>query len=404
MILYLENNSIFSQNNYVVIPEYKFLNLNLNKIDYPNGSLNFKNLYSKFNKIINRQNANINIVHIGGSHIQADIFPNKVRSNLVLLSPNCTSGRGFIFPYSIANTNNPSNYTTSYQGIWNYEKNTSTNISKNIGLSGYVVSTSDSNANLSIKINNYDNILYEFNSLKLIVNQKNQIIPEITIQNKKFQPKYFDDEFSTYNFQFDDFYTNFSLNFSGFDSTCQDISISGIILENSKQAINYHSLGVNGASVSSFLKCVNLENDILLIKPDLVIFSIGINDAYNNNFDTTIFINQYSELINRILKSSPNCAILFTTNNDSFKKNTEEFIVNNNGIIAREAFFKLAKRFKGGVWDLFSIMGGIGSITEWEKAGLAKKDKIHFTNEGYNIIGNLLYNSLLNDILSAGVK
>ncbi len=404
MILYLENNSIFSQNNYVVIPEYKFLNLNLNKIDYPNGSLNFKNLYSKFNKIINRQNANINIVHIGGSHIQADIFPNKVRSNLVLLSPNCTSGRGFIFPYSIANTNNPSNYTTSYQGIWNYEKNTFSYISKNIGLSGYVVSTSDSNANLSIKINNYDNILYEFNSLKLIVNQKNQIIPEITIQNKKFQPKYFDDEFSTYNFQFDDFYTNFSLNFSGFDSTCQDISISGIILENSKQAINYHSLGVNGASVSSFLKCVNLENDILLIKPDLVIFSIGINDAYNNNFDTTIFINQYSELINRILKSSPNCAILFTTNNDSFKKNTEEFIVNNNGIIAREAFFKLAKRFKGGVWDLFSIMGGIGSITEWEKAGLAKKDKIHFTNEGYNIIGNLLYNSLLNDILSAGVK
>jgi len=404
MILYLENNSIFSQNNYVVIPEYKFLNLNLNKIDYPNGSLNFKNLYSKFNKIINGQNENINIVHIGGSHIQADIFPNKVRSNLVLLSPNCTSGRGFIFPYSIANTNNPSNYTTSYQGIWNYEKNTFSYISKNIGLSGYVVSTSDSNANLSIKINNYDNILYEFNSLKLIVNQKNQIIPEITIQNKKFQPKYFDDEFSTYNFQFDDFYTNFSLNFSGFDSTCQDISISGIILENSKQAINYHSLGVNGASVSSFLKCVNLENDILLIKPDLVIFSIGINDAYNNNFDTTIFINQYSELINRILKSSPNCAILFTTNNDSFKKNTEEFIVNNNGIIAREAFFKLAKRFKGGVWDLFSIMGGIGSITEWEKAGLAKKDKIHFTNEGYNIIGNLLYNSLLNDILSAGVK
>ena len=34
-------------------------------------------------------------------------------------------------------------------------------------------------------------------------------------------------------------------------------------------------------------------------------------------------------------------------------------------------------------------------MKKWEAAGLAKRDKIHFTDEGYVILGDLLYNALM---------
>ena len=34
-------------------------------------------------------------------------------------------------------------------------------------------------------------------------------------------------------------------------------------------------------------------------------------------------------------------------------------------------------------------------MKKWEAAGLAKLDKIHFTEEGYALVGDLLYNALM---------
>ena len=45
--------------------------------------------------------------------------------------------------------------------------------------------------------------------------------------------------------------------------------------------------------------------------------------------------------------------------------------------------------------DFFDIMGGLESMKKWEEAGLAKRDKIHFTEEGYAIIGDLMFNALM---------
>jgi lysophospholipase L1-like esterase len=34
-------------------------------------------------------------------------------------------------------------------------------------------------------------------------------------------------------------------------------------------------------------------------------------------------------------------------------------------------------------------------MQDWEKAGLAQKDKVHFTSIGYQLLGDLLYNALI---------
>ena len=42
-------------------------------------------------------------------------------------------------------------------------------------------------------------------------------------------------------------------------------------------------------------------------------------------------------------------------------------------------------------------MGGKDSVGRWRDAGLVKKDRLHFTPEGYVLLGDLLYNAIVDD-------
>ncbi|HEU4497482.1 MAG TPA: hypothetical protein VFR70_10560, partial [Flavobacterium sp.] len=62
-----------------------------------------KSFYEKLNRNRQSRSGKINIVHIGDSHIQADLMTNSIRKKLQQEFGN--GGRGFIFPYSLARTN-----------------------------------------------------------------------------------------------------------------------------------------------------------------------------------------------------------------------------------------------------------------------------------------------------------
>ena len=109
-----------------------------------------------------------------------------------------------------------------------------------------------------------------------------------------------------------------------------------------------------------------------------------------------MFKERYKALIARLKSVNPDCALLFVTNNDSYKRSRKRgYYVNQNGPKARQAFLELGRECGGGVWDQFEIMGGLESMKKWESAGLARKDKVHFTDDGYFLLGDLLYNALM---------
>ena len=91
----------------------------------------------------------INIVHIGDSHIQADMFTNVVRERLQAYFGN--GGYGFTFPYSIGKTNGTKRikYTTNID--WTAVRNIEKLSSVAIGLGGIALLTADSN--FYIKLN-----------------------------------------------------------------------------------------------------------------------------------------------------------------------------------------------------------------------------------------------------------
>ena len=176
------------------------------------------------------------------------------------------------------------------------------------------------------------------------------------------------------------------------DTIEKEFALYGVTLENQDPGICYHSIGVNGASVPSYLRCELFTKHLEIIKPDLVIFSVGINDAYDTQFTASNYEKNYDTLIKYFQTVSPNAALLFTTNNDSYFKRKYP---NKKAEDVRDVMKNLAAKYGGGVWDMYGLMGGLGSVRTWEKAGLAKKDKIHFTKAGYETVGDLLFEAII---------
>jgi lysophospholipase L1-like esterase len=393
--------NLFSQSIYKEIPEYPFLRNEINKISFPGDTNAFSQLFEKMDKLIFQGKGQVNIMHFGGSHIQADLFSNTFRNNLLTFHPGIIASRGLVFPFSAAKTNNPYNYISTFKGNWTPVRNIHREIVKPLGMSGIAIYTSDTAAEITIKIRNSAfETFHEFNRIRIIGHSENMSFePILKLDSIFFLNGKYDSTSSSYLFNLQTYADSLTILFQSNDTLYNPFTLSGIILENDFPGLTYHSVGVNGASVPSYLKCENLERDLLLIKPDLVIFSIGINDASGDNFDPEVFKSNYTELIRRIKQSSPDCAILFTTNNDSYRRVRRKYYVNNNGPIAQTAFFELARQHNAGVWDFFSIMGGLKSMSEWEKAGLANRDKIHFVSPGYRLMGDLIYNAFINEYL-----
>ncbi|MDF1550741.1 MAG: GDSL-type esterase/lipase family protein, partial [Bacteroidales bacterium] len=162
--------------------------------------------------------------------------------------------------------------------------------------------------------------------------------------------------------------------------------------ENEDPGFIYHSIGINGASFTSFLRCNLLEKQLKALNPDMIIISLGTNDAYTTKFKPEFYKANYEEMIRKIKKVAPNAAILNTVANDSYLFRRYP---NKNTQLAADVIYQVAKKHNCGVYDFYDVMGGLNSSSVWYKENLMVKDKIHFNREGYLLNGDLLFNAFI---------
>jgi lysophospholipase L1-like esterase len=376
------------------IENYPFTNFDRNKIVYFSDSTSFDLFFHKLGNLYLKKEGNINIVHIGGSHVQAGVLTQQFRQNMQSLVSDTIVSKGLIFPFSAAKTNNPPSFKTRYTGKWISYRNTQITHQKQLGLTGIAICTNDSNATISISTkeqNKTQNKLTLFNKVTLLgYSTHDSLQPQLLLKDTLIQATHCKKSHS-FVFNLNDYTDSITITLNKYEG---EFTLTGILLENNLPGITTHGIGVNGASLSSFARCNHLCDDLKLINPDLMIFAIGINDATSVNFNKDIFISNYEKIIKQVLEVNPECALLFITNNDSFRRYRRNYQVNRNGEIVEKAFFQIAEKYNGAVWNLFDIMGGLRSMQQWEDEGLAKRDKIHFTKKGYTILGDLLYNAL----------
>jgi len=382
----------YAQSDYPLeISYYEFINYNKNKFIFPRDSADFERFFSEMDTIIQRGEGKLSIVHIGGSHIQADVYSGRTRERLQTFYPGMNGGRGSVFPYKISKTNTPRTYYASYSGNWTSCRNVEYKKTCNRGLSGITALTSDSSASVSLKLRNDSLVDYYFDRIRVFHSMDSNTFTPIldSVNVIKVEQNF---ELGYTLFILDKEYTAFSLKFLEENSTNKEFELYGISLENEDPGFIYHSIGINGASFSSFLRCNLLEKHLKALKPDLVIISLGTNDAYTTKFKPEFYKANYKKMIDKIRAVAPQTAILNTVANDSYLFRRYP---NKNTKLAAKVIYEVAKENDCGVYDFYEVMGGFNSSSIWYKENLMVRDRIHFNREGYLLKGDLFFNAFI---------
>ena len=128
------------------VNQFPFINFDENIFIFPssdNGS--WDELYTSMDSMIRFKDRKLNFYHIGGSHIQADIYTHDFRSFLQRNWPGLGGHRGLVFPFNLARTNNPSNYRFTSSNSWSgYRSVIQRPEFVHYGITGAAISCSDS--------------------------------------------------------------------------------------------------------------------------------------------------------------------------------------------------------------------------------------------------------------------
>lgn len=374
------------------IEKYPFIRYNANRIEFYKDSSSFERFFTKLDSIHFYGQGQLNIVHLGGSHLQADIYSHQLRQRLQTFMPGNNGGRGMVFPYRIAKTNNPGNYRVKYQGNWDYSKNTKRLLEGPLGLMGIKVRTYDTLSSIHLSPNAGSQVEYDFNKVRIYHTFGERSYSPAIDAEKEITRITRNEELGYTEFVLEDHSDTLNIFIEQTDSIQSSFELYGIQLMTDDPGIIYHAVGVNGASLPSFNHCELFANHMKAVNPDLVVISIGTNDGNTRHFNPEVYRNNYDTLIHLIRMAAPEAALLLTVPNDSYL--FRRYINKNTAEIENE-IIRLAKDYGGGVWDFYKIMGGLNSIYVWYKEGLARLDKIHFTRKGYKLKGDLLFNAFL---------
>ena len=346
------------------------------------------------------------LVQIGDSHIQPDIMTAQVRKQMQDKWGN--GGRGLIPAFYLAKTNEPTDYILkSSTRVKDYSRILSRNWTTDIGLTGVAVRFDTAYTELYIKAKvpsdqftrvtllhapkgGYETASYDGDVL---------FAKELSSWAQQFQLKRSTDTVTLGVPCPSDFY--------------------GAILTNDKRGVMVHSIGNNGATYSSYCKVADFGEQLKVLKPQLVIISLGTNEAFGNITGTENYITQ---LIADIRKHNPNAKFLLTTPMECQKrvsrqvaqkvkvgggkrkkaryktvyKTVSSYAANEKVNQVRQLILDYGRKHKIATWDLYQVAGGHGASSKWVAAGLMNpSDHLHQLESGYELQGMLLADALL---------
>jgi LysM repeat protein len=392
----------------------------------------------------------INIVHIGDSHIQGDMMTNQIRKNLQQRFGN--AGRGFVFPYALAQTNGSFNERFQSNRAWQSYRNIHPVKNVPVGLSGIGLwrDRGDFVMELSIK-----EAAYKFNSIRIITpgNQpmfdlalssqtkiiqttqrrvithkikKGEVISTIAdkykvsvadikrdnglkstniragrtlkIQTNETRPKSVSSsEFVPVALQSDSFshYYNSEKELDKIylipNKTASQYELSGLVLEKDMPGVVYSSIGVNGAKFSDYNKYPLFFEQLKALQPDLLVFSLGTNESYDH-MDVAAYLNELRVFMNHIKTQHINVPILVMTPPPSLLKGKKPNVYVQD---YAKGIIEISKSADFAVWDLYQEFGGLDGIQNLKATGLIGPDWVHYSKKGYEKQGDLFSQAFL---------
>ena len=405
----------------------------------------------KLYKLDTQKGRKINILHIGDSHIQADLMTGRLRQEFQSRFGN--AGLGFVFPHTLAKTNGSSNLKFSSNISWNSLRNIYPDDGKPVGLSGIALFTDRNDFAIELQVRNAEN---KFNHLKIItpnnkisfsladakkaitltsntpkvishkiksgetlsgiasrykttvakIKQSNKLknnniragatliihtaeMQAQQIEKTDFIPLEVEPVLSDYYYEYQNLDATDKIYL--IPNAAQDsFALNGLVLENNQSGVLYHSIGVNGAKYSDYNKYPLFFEQINALNPDLIIISLGTNEAFDKLCDQCFF-DQIQTFLSLLREKNPDTTVLLTTPPPSlFKRKLPNVFCD----LYADVMLRNASEYNYAVWDLYHAVGGNKGMDNLIKNGLIAKDRVHYSSSGYQQQGVLLFEAL----------
>jgi lysophospholipase L1-like esterase len=349
----------------------------------------FESLYQQ--QTVNNQH--ISIVHIGDSHIQADYLTATVRRNFQGYFGN--SGRGVIIPYQVAGTNEPANIITRSKTKWTSKRCVHTEDPLPVGISGITISSFEPGAAVEIYMNDLW-LDQSFNLLTLFYKKDQNSFSFAVLDSSQ-------SVLATINPDTDEGINHSKVILPSLVSAIvlktvkteqaeKHATIFGLSFENGKNGVLYHAIGVNGAKYVHYNAAAYFAQQTSVLTPDLIVISLGTNEAATYPSIDPNFYQQIDKLVTLLRNANPATKFLFVTPPDAYRKKNKH----NPGIsIVRQQIIQYAVENGFAFYDMYKVLGGDHSADSWKNAGLLRPDGVHFTKDGYEYQGNLLFNAFM---------
>jgi lysophospholipase L1-like esterase len=334
----------------------------------------------------------LRIVHIGDSHTQPGIFSLPTTEMLNDCMPN--GGYGNAFPYSVAKTNGQDAYKTVSDAQWQSARIIQTQPNFPVGLAGYTLHTMDIEAEISwdFDTTQIQNAVQRITVYHASTADSNYFYQFLDYDGNKarYLPQLSHDHQSV--FEFNRPVWNFTMSHLRFHEYQKSSTLYGVFVENGQMGFINTSIGINGATYDHFLKADRFRNQLENTEPDIIVVSLGTNEAFQNEeFKDSLMYLQVDEMIQMLgsLKSNP--AIILVTppavSKQTYKKGKSYFVPHPNVPIIRKIILDVAEWNQLAVFDLYEVMGGELSMKQWAERGLTDKKQIHFSPSGYRELG-----------------
>ena len=158
---------------------------------------------------------------------------------------------------------------------------------------------------------------------------------------------------------------------------------------------NFSQRGNSGLPISMFnADVMQAFNNSL--KYDLVVLHYGTNVLNYGTKNYSWYEKGMKKTVNKIKESFPGVSILIVSTADKSTKYDLEMKTDSAVVPLMKAQKRYALETESGFVNLYTLMGGDGSMVKWvdESPAKANKDYTHFNQRGAKAIGNLLYDQL----------
>ncbi|MCM1075873.1 MAG: GDSL-type esterase/lipase family protein [Bacteroides sp.] len=352
----------------------------------------------------------VSIVHIGDSHVQADMNTGTTRELLQYDFGN--AGRGLIAPLKICGTNQPKDYVFQSPNSWNAVKLMNNSWIQTVGFTGTSIRPSSSTSELTIGTQDVDDY-NPFSSTTLFHNGRLTVKEVTDGEGNKLQFRAIPSRDYT-QLILSSLTTKINVKFA----SAGDLTIYGATLSGDRPGVFYHSIGNNGATYDSYNRIGTVGIGLNPLHPNLVIISLGTNEAFGRlGSNPSQFKLAIHRLVSNVRTANPDALILLTTPMECHRsvvskkksrvrkkgrkgyrtvyRSTTSYAVNSNIAPLRKAILDYGAENGIAVYDWYDVAGGAGASSSWISSNLFAKDRVHHTRTGYNLEGRLLYDALM---------